>query len=52
MPKQTQLQKAIEELDNDIAILVAAKQRLINQQGTEKKRKPRAVARVEEARTA
>jgi hypothetical protein len=56
MAKQTQLEKAIASLDGEIAILEAAKQRLVTQQLSEKakkpKPKPRAIAAVTEGRSA
>lgn len=54
MAKQSQLEKAIAQLDSEIAVLVAAKDRLVKQQTAEnvKARKPRVVARVVEDRPA
>jgi len=43
MAKTSALQKAISELDADIAVLQAAKLRLIQQQKTQAVRRPRAV---------
>lgn len=46
MAKQTQLEKAIASIDADIAILEAAKQRLVDQQASEKAKKPKAKPRA------
>lgn len=48
MAKQTVLDKAIADIEKDIAVLQAAKQRLVTQQATTKKaiRKPRVVNTV------
>jgi hypothetical protein len=43
MSKPTQLEKAIAAIDADIAILQAAKARLVQQQATQTTRKPRVV---------
>lgn len=43
MAKQSALEKAIEQLDSEIAVLQAAKARLVQQQGKAPKR-PRPVA--------
>jgi hypothetical protein len=54
--RMTQLDKAIASLDGEIAILEAAKQRLVNQQLSEKakkpKAKPRSIGAVPEGRSA
>lgn len=55
MAKQTLFEKAIALLDGEIAVLMAAKERLINLRSadkTTKTRKPRAVVRAAEDRTA
>lgn len=54
MAKQSQLERAIAQLDSEIAVLQAARQRLLIQQVSEKAKKPKAKPRavVAEARPA
>ena len=48
MPKQTQCERAIAQLDSEIAVLQAAKARLVQQQAKAPARKPRVMPRVDE----
>lgn len=45
--KKTQIDKAIESIDADIAVLQAAKARLVAQQKTQTVRRPRALPKDE-----